>query len=99
MALGGGVFFTACRMIIHHTLAGPKRFVGIRCLASGLAIGIAAAPWLASVAVAHETWVAIYGLLAALGVVVFVLAGVALPAQPMGRCTRARRPVPGHSCC
>lgn len=84
MALGGGVFFTACRMIIHHTLAGPKRFVGIRCLASGLAIGIAAAPWLASISVAHETWVAIYGLLAALGVAVFVLAGVALPAAPIG---------------
>ena len=47
MALGGGAFFTASRMIIQHRLTRPPRFVGIRCLVTGLAIGIAASPWLA----------------------------------------------------
>lgn len=83
MALGGGAFFTSGRMIIHHLLAGRERFTGIRYLASGLAISTALAPWLASVAVADETWTAIYWLLAGLGVVAFVLAGVTLPAGPI----------------
>ncbi len=84
MALGGGAFFTASRMIIQHRLAGPKRFIGIRCLGTGLALGIAAAPWLASVAVGDGTWAAMYGLLAALGVLIFVLASRVLDAGPRG---------------
>jgi len=83
MALGGGVFFTACRMIIHHRLAGPQRFAGIRCLASGLAIGISAAPWLASLAVSNDTWSAMYWGIAALAALIFVLAGFTLDARPM----------------
>ncbi len=79
MALGGGAFFTASRMIIHHTLAGPKRFTGIRCLATGVAAGIALAPWLASMAVSNENWSAMYSILAGLGAVIFVLAEFALP--------------------
>jgi len=85
MALGGGAFFTSSRMIIHHTLDGPNRFIGIRCLASGLAIGIAAAPWLAATAVSHDTWAAIYWTIAVLGATVFVLAGLSLPAAPPER--------------
>lgn len=79
MAVGGGAMFTSSRMIIHHQLAGPKRFTGIKFLASGLAAGIALAPWLASLAVANETWSAIYWLLAGLGVVAFTLASITLP--------------------
>lgn len=82
MALGGGAFFTASRMIIQHRLAGSARFVGIRCLATGLAVGIAAAPWLAATAVAQSHWSAMYLLLAALGTVVFVLATLALDGGP-----------------
>jgi MFS family permease len=82
MALGGGVFFTACRMIIHHRLAGPRRFAGIRFLGSGLAIGIAAAPWLASLAVSNDAWPVLYGGLAALAALIFVLAGLTLDAGP-----------------
>ncbi|WP_027994605.1 MFS transporter [Simplicispira psychrophila] len=82
MALGGGAFFTASRMVLQHRLAGPQRFVGIRCLAFGLAIGIAAAPWLAAAAVAEGHWSAMYWLLAALGLLVFVLATLALNGGP-----------------
>ncbi len=82
MALGGGAFFTASRMIIQHRLAGPQRFVGIRCLATGLAIGIAMAPWLATLAVVDETWAAIYALVALLGGLIFVLASWVLDGGP-----------------
>ncbi|WP_266169117.1 MFS transporter [Dyella subtropica] len=83
MALGGGPLFTAARMMIHHWLAGPKRLVGIKFLATGLALSTAAAPWLASLAVSHETWSAIYWLLAVLGLLAFALGSIALPAAPI----------------
>jgi MFS family permease len=79
MAIGGGAMFTAARMIIHHVLDGRRRFVGIACLATGVALSIAAAPWLASLAVANETWSAIFWLLAGLGIAAFLLASVTLP--------------------
>lgn len=82
MALGGGAFFTAGRMLIQHRLAGPQRFVGIRSLATGVAFSIAAAPWLASVAVSEDTWSAMYVLVAGLGVCIFVLAGLVLDGGP-----------------
>jgi MFS family permease len=84
MAVGGGALFTSARMIIHHLLAGPRRFTGIKFLANGVALSVAAAPWLASTAVAHETWSAIFWLLAALGVAAFFLAGATLPIEPIG---------------
>ncbi|MEO7432063.1 MAG: MFS transporter [Dokdonella sp.] len=78
MALGGGALFTSARMIIHHTLAGPKRFVGIKSLAYGLAICISAGPWLAAQAVSNDAWSAIFWSLAALDIVAFVLASTCL---------------------
>ncbi|MDY0749067.1 MFS transporter [Paucibacter sp. R3-3] len=85
MALGGGSFFTASRMIIHHTLAGPKRFVGIRSLAMGVALGVAAAPWLASVAVSNDSWAAMYVLTATLSGAIFLMASFCLPKAPINR--------------
>ncbi|MEO6972393.1 MAG: MFS transporter [Rhodoferax sp.] len=82
MGLGGGAFFTAARMLIQHKLAGPQRFVGIRFLATGVALSIAAAPWLASVAVSQDTWSAIYVSIAGLGVCIFLLAGLVLDGGP-----------------
>ncbi|MEO8523648.1 MAG: MFS transporter [Caldimonas sp.] len=82
MALGAGIF-TSSRMIIHHNLAGPRRFKGIQSLASGLAIGIAAAPWVAAQAVANDLWPAMYWTVAALGVMVLLLAEIALPRAPL----------------
>jgi len=89
MAFGGGAFFTSSRMIVHRTLEGAKRFIGIRCLASGLAIGIAVAPWLAATAVSQDSWTAIYWTIAALAAAVFVLAGLSLPATPPERSMRS----------
>lgn len=83
MALGGGALFTSARMIAHHLLAGPRRFTGIKALASGLALSLAAAPWLASLAVSNETWSAMYWLLAILGVLGFALASLSLPLGPL----------------
>ena len=82
MALGGGAFFTASRMIIHHCLAGRARFVGISALATGVALGIAGAPWLAAMAVSHESWSAIYGMVGALAVMIGLLA-MCLPLAPI----------------
>ena len=81
-SLGCGALFTSSRMIIHHLLAGPNRFTGIKSLATGVSLGIAAAPWLASVAVSHETWSAIYWMLTAVGVLAFILASFSLSKEP-----------------
>lgn len=81
MALGGGPLFTSARMMIQHLLVGPKRFVGIKFLATSLALSTAAAPWLASLAISHETWSATYWLLAVLGLLAFALGSIALPTE------------------
>jgi MFS transporter, DHA2 family, multidrug resistance protein len=78
MAVGGGALFTSARMIIHHRLAGPKRFAGIKSLAYGVALCISAGPWLAAQAVSNDTWSAIFWLLAVLDVVAFMLASSSL---------------------
>ena len=82
-SLGCGALFTSSRMIIHHLLAGPNRFMGIKSLATGVSFGIAVSPWLASVAVSHETWSAIYWILAGVGVCAFVLASFSLSIVPV----------------
>ncbi|TPG46323.1 MFS transporter [Rhodanobacter glycinis] len=78
MALGGGALFTSARMIIHHRLAGPQRFMGIKALAYGVALCISAGPWLAAQAVSNDTWSAIFWLLAIFDVLAFVLASRSL---------------------
>lgn len=83
MALGGGAFFTSSRMIIHHTLTGRQRFAGISALASGVALGIAAAPWLAAAAVSNESWSAIYAAIAVLAMMIALLASRVLPTEPL----------------
>lgn len=94
MAIGGGALFTSARMIIHHLLDGRRRYIGIVFLASGVALNIAAAPWLAALAVAHETWSAIYWLLAVLGVVACVLAGATLSDEAVTPAARQSQTVP-----
>jgi MFS family permease len=78
MAIGGGALFTSARMIIHHRLAGPQRFAGIKALAYGVALCVAAGPWLAAQAVSSDNWTAIFWLLAILDVVAFMLASCSL---------------------
>lgn len=83
MAIGGGALFTSARMIIHHLLAGPRRFAGIRALGTTLALSIAAGPWIAAEAVSADSWSAIYWLVAGMGAVAFVLAGITLSPMPL----------------
>jgi MFS family permease len=83
MAIGGGALFTSARMIIHHLLAGPRRFAGIRALGSSLALSIAAGPWIAAEVVAADQWSAIYWIVAGVGAVAFVLAGTTLSPIPL----------------
>jgi len=83
MALGGGALFTCARMMIHHVLVGHERFVGIKYLAGGVAVNISAAPWLASLAVSHESWSDIYWLLSALAGSLVLLASVVLHDRPL----------------
>lgn len=78
MALGGGALFTSARIIIHHRMVGPGRFLGIKALAYAVAIGISAGPWLASEAVSNDTWSAIFWLLVVMDVIAFVLASFSL---------------------
>lgn len=82
-SLGCGALFTSSRMIIHHLLAAQNRFIGIKSLATGVSLGIAVSPWLASVAVSHETWSAIYWMLSGVGVLAFVLASFSLSVEPV----------------
>jgi DHA2 family multidrug resistance protein len=87
MAVGGGALFTSARMIIHHMLAGPHRFAGIRALGTSLALSIAAGPWLAAEAVSADSWSAIYWLVAAMGALAFVLGSLTLSPLPLAEDT------------
>jgi DHA2 family multidrug resistance protein len=79
MGMGGAAFMTSARMMVNLMPPSPRRFIGIKSFASALAIGNALAPWLASEAVSHERWPAIFGLLAVLAVVAAALGSVWLP--------------------
>lgn len=93
MAVGGGALFTSARMIIHHLMPGPRRFVGIRALGGSLALSLAASPWLAAEAVSDGQWNAIYWLVAGAGAAAGMLAWVSLPRsepRPDARPSRLR---------
>jgi DHA2 family multidrug resistance protein len=80
MGLGGAAFMTSARLLINLMPPSPRRFLGIKVFACALAIGNAAAPWLAAEAVAADHWSAIFGLLAALALAAAALASYSLPA-------------------
>lgn len=80
MALAGGPFLTTSRVMVNLIPPSPRRFRGILAYAGGLAICNGIAPWLASVAIAHDRWPAIFAVLAALSAVAAVLGTIALPA-------------------
>jgi MFS family permease len=81
MALGGASFMTSARMMINLIPAGPRRFVGIAAFATSLAIGNAAAPWVASIAVARDSWHLMFEVLIVLALLAGALATVFLPSE------------------
>ena len=70
MAMGGGVFMTASRMMVNLIPPSPERLQGIAAFGGALSLGLALGPLLAAALVGHEAWGAMFltlGLLAALG--------------------------------
>ncbi|WP_257993373.1 MFS transporter [Cupriavidus pauculus] len=65
MALGCGGMVTTSRLVVNLIPAGPARFTGIKALALGVCVGMAIAPWLASVIVTADRWPLIFWLVAA----------------------------------
>lgn len=88
MAVGGGGLFTSARMIIHHLMPGPRRFIGIRALGMSLALALAAGPWVAAEAVSAEHWSVIYWLVACVAAGACALAWTTLPMHEPGRGVR-----------
>lgn len=83
MGVGGAAMFTSARLLVNVIPPGPARFVGIKALATSLALATAAAPWLASVLIAEEQWHAIFAVVAGLGLVAFLLAYFHFPRLQM----------------
>lgn len=74
MAVGCASFMTAARMLVNHIPPSPRRFTGIKFLASGLAWGLAAGPLLASWALASQNWRAAFFLMAVPAALIAALA-------------------------
>lgn len=83
MGMGGAAFMTSARLMINLMPPSPRRFLGIKVFASALAIGNALAPWFASIAVARDSWPAIFVLLSVLASAAALLAGFCLPSDPV----------------
>jgi len=79
MGLGGAAFMTTGRVLVNLIPPSPKRFTGIKFFATGLGAGIAFAPGLASFAVAHDRWHAIFAILIGLALLAAILAARSLP--------------------
>ncbi|HDZ2453965.1 TPA: MFS transporter [Klebsiella pneumoniae] len=82
MAMGGASFMTTSRILVNHIPPGPGRFVGIKVFAVGLASGTAAAPMVASLAVTHDTWQAMFWVLIAFALLAAGLSVRFLPKDP-----------------
>jgi MFS family permease len=81
MAMGGGSLMTSARLLVNLFPPSPARFRGIKYFATALAVGSASAPWLASVAISHDSWRWLFAALIVIALVVALLASVCLPAQ------------------
>lgn len=90
MALGGGSFMTSARLLINLIPAGPRRFAGIAAFATSLALANAAAPWVASIAVARDQWGWMFGLLLILALAAAALAAICLPTARVAAQQRVR---------
>ena len=85
MAMGGGSLMTSARLLVNLFPPSPQRFTGIKYFATALAVGSASAPWLASVAIAHDNWRWIFGALIGVALLVLLLARSCLPTDTPAR--------------
>ncbi len=79
MAIGGASFMTGARILVNLLPPSPLRFTGIKFFASGLAVGTALSPWLASLSVSEDTWGGIFYTLITVSVITFITASFCLP--------------------
>ena len=93
MAMGGGVFMTAARMMVNLIPPSPQRLHGIAAFGGALSLGLALGPLAAATFVGHEAWGGMFlalALLAALG------AGIAARWMPLGADTLEGTPTRMH---
>lgn len=93
MAMGGGVFMTASRMMVNLIPPSPQRLHGIAAFGSALSLGLALGPLAAAKFVGHEAWGGMFVLLAALAV---IGAGIAARWLPVGADTLDGTPTRLH---
>lgn len=79
MGIGGASFMTGARVLVNLIPPSPKRFVGIKVFATGLAVGMALAPLLASLSVSEFTWSGIFYILIIIACIAFVTSAFCLP--------------------
>lgn len=85
MAVGGGTLMTSARVLVNLFPPSPARFTGIRYFATALAVGSSGAPLLSSLAISHDSWRWIFGILIVLGALASVLAWICLPVETPAR--------------
>ena len=90
MGIGGGAFMTMARTMVNLMPPGPERFSGIKVFAAGLAGGTAAAPLIASLAVTHDNWQAIFWVLILIAGLAGLLSLSFLPSQPPSQAVRSQ---------
>ena len=93
MAMGGGVFMTASRMMVNLIPPSPQRLQGIAAFGGALSLGLALGPLAAAWFLGHEAWGGMFLLLAALAA---VGAGIAARWLPVGADTLDGTPTRLH---
>ena len=93
MAMGCASFMTAARLLVNHIPPSPRRFTGIKFLASGLAWGVAMGPMLGSMALGAQGWRLGFRVLPVPALVIAVLAQWALRDAPVAQ----RQPPMAHA--
>ena len=81
MACGAASFFTAGRVLVNHIPPSPRRFVGIKFFAAGIAWGGVLGPLMASLAYSSGTWRGAFVVLVLPALVMGVLSFTVLPAD------------------